>query len=547
VSVEPQATQRIPPWLATVLLVVVVLLPNANSLGAFFVGDDFDFLARVQRMERAADTLRMSYWGEWEPLWYVTFYRDWTLWGLAPAGYHAVNLLWLALGVTALYRLVAELWPGVRLAPWAAALLFAAHPLHDEAVTYLAARGHPMSAALGLWSLFAYARARRAGHSRLCRLAWWGTALGTALLAALAKETALLLPLWIVVLEWCVFGGLRPKFAALWRAVSSGLIYAIPVSAYLALRYAAVGLGSHKLRGPDDGLLDLLESFVSYLPEYALVGGVPLPFAFVDRDVVGLLRPAGWLVVAAVLLPAGVAVVRALRRKGEVSRPRRRYFYTSSAGAALAASVALQWLAARRSRAAWALTVVLALAGAAGLVYRNELYRSAGRITLNLLETVRGAPLGTPSMNAPRGKRRVALVTLPRYLAGDGLSGAYVLHETDTRSVFRLAGVEPEGFSTGLKCYHAEDYAAEVAFVGEDVLDLTVTFRSRRAYEAALRRSPAEDREGRFVQAVLDSSDDGARVLTYKVILAEGFLRRDAGTELYLYSDGAFRRLTGPG
>ena len=152
--------RRFSPWATTALLIVVALLPNLNSLGAFFVGDDFDFLSRMVRVPSAADTLTLAYWGEWEPLWYLGFYRDFKLWGLDPAGYHAANLFWLVLGVVVLYRLVADLWPTATLAPWAAALLFATHPLHDEAVTYLAARGHPMAAALALLALWLYLRLR---------------------------------------------------------------------------------------------------------------------------------------------------------------------------------------------------------------------------------------------------------------------------------------------------------------------------------------------------------------------------------------------------
>jgi hypothetical protein len=380
-----------------------------------------------------------------------------------------------------------------------------------------------------------------------------------------------MIPVWVVALEWCVFGRLRPKLAAMWRAALAGLVLLAPVGAYLALRYAAVGLNSHKLQGPRDGVWELLESCVRFMPEYALVGGLPFPFAFLGHDIVSSLRPLGWLVVGAVVLPAGVALGRALHRTGQVSRPmgiyvvglvvvvtsllpvfwaelevKRRYFFTPSAGAALAAAVVLQWIAARRSRAAWALLTVLALAGAIGLVQRNELYSRAGRIALDLVETARGAPLERPSARAPGEKRRIALLTLPRYVGGDGLSGAYLLHGTDVRSVFRLAGVAPQGFATGHRCLYADDYRAEAEFTSADVLDLTVSFRTRRAYEAARRRDPRDDQEGDAVRMVLASADDEARVLMFKVILAPGFFR-DRRNELYLYSEGRFRRLSEPG
>ena len=186
---------------------MAAVLPSANGLVSFFVGDDFDFLVMVRRLRHAGKALELTFWGEWEPLWYLSFYLDYRLWGLNPIGYHVSSILWLTLGVVMLYALVRELLPEAGLAPWAAALLFATHPLHDEAVTYLAARGHPMSGGLLLLALGLYARSRRSGLiSDGRRSALLVASLFAALLAASAKETALVFPAWIVALEVCVFG-----------------------------------------------------------------------------------------------------------------------------------------------------------------------------------------------------------------------------------------------------------------------------------------------------------------------------------------------------
>jgi len=331
-----------------------------------------------------------------------------------------------------------------------------------------------------------------------------------------------------------------------------------------------VGLHSGKLAGPDRPLWNVLESFSRYLPEYALIGGVPLPFAFLRRDVVALAAPLGWFAVGtAVLLPAFL-IVREFRRNGRMSRGlglyifgvvlvvmalfpvfwadlglRRRYFFVPSIGTALMAAVFFQWLAARRARLATGLLVVLVAGGALGLVQRNELYRQAGRITRNLVESVRGAALDEAVPGSSRDERRIVLLTLPRYLGGDGLSGAYVMHRTDARSALRIAGIEPRDFSVALQCDFAEDYTVDARFEHERVLDLSVSFRSRRAYESARDRDPGAHRVGRLVRAVRQSADDDALLLRYRAVLSPMF-SRDPGAELYSYSDGVFRRLTGP-
>jgi hypothetical protein len=222
---------------------------------------------------------------------------------------------------------------------------------------------------------------------------------------------------------------------------------------------------------------------------------------------------------------------------------RRRYFFTSSAGAALAAGVVLQWLAARRARLAWTVVLVLALLGGLGLIQRNRLYVGAGRVTRELVDAVRSGG-GLPP--------RVALVTLPRYYGGDDFSGAYVMHRTDARSALRLASGKTPRFSSGIDCHHADDYTVESTPSGAGVLELTVRFRTGRAYAAAKRRSPSKDRVGGDVTLVRLDVDDSSRTLRYRVILSEEFLG-DERNEIYLYSDGGFTRpavnlpQTGPG
>jgi hypothetical protein len=134
------------------------------------------------------------------------------------------------------------------------------------------------------------------------------------------------------------------------------------------------------------------------------------------------------------------------------------------------------------------------------------------------------------------------LLSLPRYLGGDGLSGAYVLHSTDARSLFRLAGGRLLHYAQGIECQHADDYPSEIAFRGPERLALQVRFRTRRAYEDARRREPGEDVKGRLVQVVGAAFDDAARFVEYDVLLAPGFFR-DPHNELYLYDDGRFRRV----
>ena len=191
---------------APLVIAAFTFLVYANGFGAFFVGDDFFHLRRARRMDGLGEIFRMTHWGEWEPMWYLTYWLDYRLWGAWPFGFHVTNTLWLAASAILLYLLVRQVWPEATLGRWAAALLFASHPLHDEAITYLCARGHAVAAAWGLAALRLYARARLGSMST-----WWRGALVTAalvctMLAGMAKEIAMTLPAWVGMLEWGLVG-----------------------------------------------------------------------------------------------------------------------------------------------------------------------------------------------------------------------------------------------------------------------------------------------------------------------------------------------------
>jgi tetratricopeptide (TPR) repeat protein len=157
------------------------------------------------------------------------------LFGEAAWGYHLVNAL-IHVGVTLLVFLaVKELTARHRVAV-VCSILFAAHPAHVEAVAWISAVPEPLMAMFSLLSFLLYLRYRKTG-----RRYFIASASGLYFFALLSKETALALPLVIAFCDLFWINGSLPIRERMRRFLAPGVLFAIPVVAFLALRYNATG------------------------------------------------------------------------------------------------------------------------------------------------------------------------------------------------------------------------------------------------------------------------------------------------------------------
>ena len=97
------------------------------------------------------DRGRGHYW----PLVYTSFWLEHKLWGFAPAGYHAVNVVLHAANTLLVRRLAERLAvPGA----WLVAAVFAVHPLHVESVAWIIERKDLLSGLCYLAAFLAWLR-----------------------------------------------------------------------------------------------------------------------------------------------------------------------------------------------------------------------------------------------------------------------------------------------------------------------------------------------------------------------------------------------------
>jgi hypothetical protein len=169
-------------------LAALVSLP---ALSLPFLSDDWAHLAALER-----GALLATPFGYSRPLSAMSFWIDHAAWGLSGPLFHLTNVLLIA-AAAALVALLARRYTGD---PRLAALtgcLFALHPSHVETAAWIAARSDPLYSVLALLAALAWERWR--DHPRALPFA----ALALFEAALLAKESAVVLPAFLLVVELC--------------------------------------------------------------------------------------------------------------------------------------------------------------------------------------------------------------------------------------------------------------------------------------------------------------------------------------------------------
>ncbi|MGH7520650.1 MAG: hypothetical protein ACREMI_05185 [Gemmatimonadales bacterium] len=195
-------------WAIVFAAAVLLYLPSVRY---GFVQDDRAIIASNPAAHSVVAALRAfddPYWpresgaGLYRPLIILTYAIDWTLSGGRPGWFHFVNALWHGLATLLLALVFARWLPS--LAAGCAALVFAWHPVHVEAVASLVGRAE-LLAACGI--LGAVLAARRG---------WWAAAVLCAVLAMFSKEHGVIAGVVILLDRWLQGTDGRRYPAGLW-------------------------------------------------------------------------------------------------------------------------------------------------------------------------------------------------------------------------------------------------------------------------------------------------------------------------------------------
>ncbi len=431
----PGETRALRPWMAPLLLVLALVVALGPSLQGEFIWDDEHQIVDAPQIRSIAHiptyfraTVHEGVGAEYvsssaprgmelyRPLFVTLLAVEYALAGGAdPLMFRALALLLHALAVLLVWA-VARRWLGSEPGAFAAAWLFAFHPVTAEAYLFVSAQCD-VQAVIGLLAavlILEYARGSAA-------IRWAGAAAAALLLLAglLSKETMLLaLP---PVCLWMWLGRGVP-----WRSM-------IPLAAsailFLALRSSALGGLSAGGGDADQRLLAL-----SHLPVLladglrALLSMHPVGYRELALEYVRLGWP--WAMGSVLLLAAAGATAWLTRRTAPVVGLALGVFTLVVAPVALVSTIPSWGGFGRYLYLPWAFGC-MALAQAASAVYVKGSARRAGRIgavalgALFLLWQGWGVLRATAAYTTPAGLTRSALLAAPA--AGTG----YVLQGND--------------------------------------------------------------------------------------------------------------------
>lgn len=373
---------------AVVLLLGAVCITYANALRGAFQFDDFNVIVNNPRVHS---------WSAWwldvqhgiRPLLKFTYTLDWTL-GQGVVGFHLTNiaihlcntlLVWLLSRHFVFNFSALKAQPAL---PLIAALLFAVHPAHSEAISYICGRSIALMTLFYLAGLLAYIAGKAQGNKLYLHLL-------TPLCMVLAlgvKETAVTFP--FALLLWELYSGgslksaLRNQWSS-WVLLLASAMFFLLHDGYWALVENSAGLNSLSVN-----LATQTMAFVYLLRQWLLPLWLNIdPDLRVVRDFSGLLlqlivlaivfvlmlltvRRRPWLSFALAWTILQLFPLYLLLPRIDVANDRQLYLVTWPLALALVAELSL-WLNPQICK----LSIVLMLFVLASLtVLRNQDYRN---------------------------------------------------------------------------------------------------------------------------------------------------------------------------
>lgn len=188
-------------WLAALVMVVLTFLAYQPAIRGGFIWDDGDMIFENELVKGGLGDIWFSTkFYDYYPLTLTSLWVEWRLFGMAPMGYHIINVALHALTAVFFWRALRRLpMPGA----WLAGMLFALHPVNVESAAWIAERKNTLPMVFYALSLLWFLRSEEAREQGMdSGKKFYGLAIGAFALALLAKTSVVMFPFVLLGCAW---------------------------------------------------------------------------------------------------------------------------------------------------------------------------------------------------------------------------------------------------------------------------------------------------------------------------------------------------------
>lgn len=192
-----------------ILLLVLVFTVYLNSFKNQFVLDDLELVINnplIKSWQNVINIFKLGLFpgltlGEnfYRPIQSFSFMLDYSFWHQNPLGYHLTNIFIHSLNAILIFIIITVILQN----KWVAvvtSVLFAVHPIHTAAITYISGRADPLATLFSLISLIFFINYSNAGQE-FKKTIFYVISVISFVLALMSKEVSLVFPLFLVLLD----------------------------------------------------------------------------------------------------------------------------------------------------------------------------------------------------------------------------------------------------------------------------------------------------------------------------------------------------------
>ena len=292
------------------MLVILTLVAYSHVFkSGFLVFDDDDYVTenshiRSLTWQSVAWAFNIGYTSNWHPLTWLSHIVDYRLFGLNPAGHHAINLILHILNsllvLLVLRRMTSRLGSTQARSLWKSAFvaaLFAVHPLHVESVAWVAERKDVLSTLFWLLTMGAYVLyAEKPGLKRYLPVVFLYA------LGLMAKPMLVTLPLVLLLLDYWPLGRIRQGLGLMWEKLPLLLLAAGSSALTIVAQNKGEAIQSLDTLPLADRIANAPISYVRYIEKMFWPTGLAVYYPHPHQSLLS------WKVVGSALLLLGLTV-----------------------------------------------------------------------------------------------------------------------------------------------------------------------------------------------------------------------------------------------